>query len=298
MLRVLLWGMGKEYNTNINSIKYFETTNQFEVIGVISSENHSFRQLDGYRVYNDTELNLIDYDYIIVMSEKYFKDIQHNLITRKVDKKKIISYKVLLLPGVKFEHYIRLFQNCPTIISNNCWGGIVYNTLGMECISPFKNLFLEDSDYLKLLDNLELYLKNDLIFSSYGRDVHSGAVYPIMKLMDIHIHFNHSTSIEDAVRDWNRRVKKVNYENLFIEMYTESKENAKLFANNKFTKKICFVPFETDNKYMLQLHLQGKQKEFWETVNKNASLGNGSYAYDLVELLLGKYNKRYDENIL
>ena len=118
MLRVLLWGMGKEYNTNINSIKYFETTNQFE----------------GYRVYNDTELNLIDYDYIIVMSEKYFKDIQHNLITRKVDKKKIISYKVLLLPGVKFEHYIRLFQNCPTIISNNCWGGIVYNTLGMECI--------------------------------------------------------------------------------------------------------------------------------------------------------------------
>lgn len=45
MLRVLLWGMGKEYNTNINSIKYFETTNQFEVIGVISSENYSFRQL-------------------------------------------------------------------------------------------------------------------------------------------------------------------------------------------------------------------------------------------------------------
>lgn len=141
MLRVLLWGMGKEYNTNINSIKYFETTNQFEVIGVISSENHSFRQLDGYRVYNDTELNLIDYDYIIVMSEKYFKDIQHNLITRKVDKKKIISYKVLLLPGVKFEHYIRLFQNCPTIISNNCWGGIVYNTLGMEYISLQKFIF-------------------------------------------------------------------------------------------------------------------------------------------------------------
>ena len=61
---------------------------------------------------------------------------------------------------------------------------------------------------------------------------------------------------------------------------------------------ICFVPFETDNKYMLQLHLQGKQKEFWETVNKNGYFGNGSYAYDLVELLLGKYNKRYDENIL
>jgi hypothetical protein len=49
---------------------------------------------------------------------------------------------------------------------------------------------------------------------------------------------------------------------------------------------------------MLQLHLQGKQKEFWETVNKNGYFGNGSYAYDLVELLLGKYNKRYDENIL
>jgi uncharacterized protein (DUF1919 family) len=112
-------------------------------------------------------------------------------------------------------------------------------------ISPFKNLFL-DSDYLKLLDNLELYLKNDLIFSSYGRGANSDVVYPIMKLMDIHIHFNHSTSIEDAVRDWSRRVKKVNYENLFIEMHTESEESAKLFANNKFTKMICFVPFETD----------------------------------------------------
>ena len=78
-------------------------------------------------------------------------------------------------------------------------------------ISPFKNLFLEDSDYLKLLDNLELYLKNDLIFSSYGRGANSDVVYPIMKLMDIHIHFNHSTSIEDAVIDWSRRVKKVNH---------------------------------------------------------------------------------------
>ena len=37
-----------------------------------------------------------------------------------------------------------------TIISNNCWGGMIYESYGMQKLSPTVGLFFMSEDYIKL----------------------------------------------------------------------------------------------------------------------------------------------------
>lgn len=162
----------------------------------------------------------------------------------------------------------------------------MYKSLGMECLSPFKNLFVEDDDYIRLLTNLKGYLGEKIQFLHFATDEHSKKKYPVMKIGDVSIHCNHDDNPESAARNWERRCAKINYDNLFVEMYTESPEVADRFqAMEQFEKRICFVPFESKNKNAIKLELCGRQTEFWEAVNSNAANGNNCLTYDLIGLL-------------
>lgn len=141
---------------------------------------------------------------------------------------------------------------------------------------------------MKLLRNLRHYLESVLVFDHYSTDIHSKHSYPVFWLDDIKVHCNHVDCIEEAVKDWERRIKKINYENLFVEMYTESRYVASEFCDLDFyQKKICFVPYNPGGcKALLQLPILPGQSEFWETVNSNAAVGTNGIVYNLVELLL------------
>lgn len=169
---------------------------------------------------------------------------------------------------------------------------MIYHTLGMECLSPFKNLYLEDADYLKLLKNLKYYLNCKLEFKEYAIEIHSKETYPVMCLHDITVHCNHSKTHEDAISNWERRVKKINWDNIFIEMYTESSFFAHEFSKlDHFQKKICFVPFEIHDESQMQLKTLREGQEFYQVVNDNA--GNSGLTYFPWELLELSRNYRY-----
>lgn len=51
-----------------------------------------------------------------------------------------------------------------SIISNNCWGGFMYQSCKLQYNSPFIGLFLFAPDYIKLLKNLEENLKRKFIY--------------------------------------------------------------------------------------------------------------------------------------
>ena len=51
-----------------------------------------------------------------------------------------------------------------TIISNNCWGGMIYESYNLQKQSPTIGLFFKSSDYIKFISNLEYYLSQDLKF--------------------------------------------------------------------------------------------------------------------------------------
>lgn len=111
-----------------------------------------------------------------------------------------------------------------SLISSNCNGGWILHELGLEFNSPFVNLFITASDYIKLLSDLEIYLNTELIFLEKGKGtkLYPNLNYPVGILKDIYIYFMHYQSEEEAYQAWNRRVKRIRWDNLFIIMTDRS----------------------------------------------------------------------------
>lgn len=292
--KIILWGQGILYHSHLNVIRFFEQQGAIQVVGLTAAVIPYFKRLDGYPVLAPECLDKTDYDYIIIMNDTHFDEIVKDAMRQGIPREKLLSYRVLDIPDLDFEAYIKLKESRISIVSNNCWGGIIYRSLGMECLSPFKNLFVEDEDYIKLLKDLEHYLKCPLQFAYYHEDTHSKERYPVMALDDIMVHCNHDSEPESAIEKWNRRCRKFNFEHIFVEMYTENRAIAEQFLELKrYREKICFVPYESDREDLMRLELQPGQTEFYEAVNSNAKFGRNSGAYDIVDLLNGKKSYRY-----
>lgn len=109
-----------------------------------------------------------------------------------------------------------------SIISNNCWGGSVYEDFGLNYTSPTIGLFFFAPCYIKFITDLKMNLSTPLRFvntSKYDRGEYLQSLnrYPIGMLNDeIEIHFLHYNTEEEAIEKWNRRVARVNYDNLFF----------------------------------------------------------------------------------
>lgn len=51
-----------------------------------------------------------------------------------------------------------------TIISNNCWGGMIYESYNLPKQSPTVGLFFMASDYIKFISDLRGFVNGELIF--------------------------------------------------------------------------------------------------------------------------------------
>lgn len=114
-----------------------------------------------------------------------------------------------------------------SIISNNCWGGSVYEDLGLGYRTPTVGLFFFAPCYINFLSDLKRNLTAPLQFvkrSKYdkGNYLQSLNPYPIGLIGgNIEIHFLHYHSEEEALEKWTKRADRVNHDNLFIS-FTDS----------------------------------------------------------------------------
>lgn len=145
-----------------------------------------------------------------------------------------------------------------TIISNNCWAGTaVYQPFGLKYNTPTVGLFIMDEDYMRMLENLDYYLSQNLRFIApkdskyYDKISNNGkkeVTYPIALLGDdVEIHFLHYRSQEEAEQKWKRRAKRINCKCLLIKMSFrdngyDKAQMVNRFLKLKFANKICFVP--------------------------------------------------------
>lgn len=145
----------------------------------------------------------------------------------------------------------RINNNDFTIISNNCWGGICYEYFGLPKQSPTVGTYFFADDYIKFVTNLTHYLNTKIKIikaeeSKYYRLLKekSETNVPIGLLDDIEIVFLHYRDPEVAIQKWNRRVKRVNLNNIIIKFSYMNECNDELlekFLSISGIKKICFV---------------------------------------------------------
>jgi len=112
-----------------------------------------------------------------------------------------------------------------TIISNNCWGGMIYESYNLQKSSPTVGVYMMASDYVKFISNLKHYLSADLTFINQEsarcfNDIKNNKNYPNFPIGllggEIEIVFLHYTSEQDALEKWKRRCKRVNFKNILF----------------------------------------------------------------------------------
>ncbi len=156
----------------------------------------------------------------------------------------------------------RLKDKNLTIISNNCWGGTVYEAHNLQKQSPTVGMFFTADDYIKFLKHFKEYLNAPLTFippsESRWKDMKevSGdsrfGSYPVGVLKiagggyseSIEIFFLHYHSEEEARDKWERRCKRINWDRMLVKFNDQNgctEELIKEFDELPFKNKICFT---------------------------------------------------------
>ncbi len=139
-----------------------------------------------------------------------------------------------------------------TIISNNCWGGFIYQSYGIEYKTPTIGLFFMADDYIKFVKNIRKYINMKLEFiepeetkyPDYFMNHDKFGSYPVGKLGDVEIHFLHYKSEKDAFEKWNRRVNKINWNRMLFKFNDQNlctEELIEEFSKLEVKNKICFT---------------------------------------------------------
>lgn len=139
-----------------------------------------------------------------------------------------------------------------TIISNNCWGGMIYESYNLIKKSPTVGMFFFADDYIKFIYNLEKYLNKELKFikkeeSKWKNEMlhdKKFGTYPLAKLDDIEIFFVHYKTEQEAKEKWERRCKRINFDKIIYKFNDQNNckiENLKDFINFPAKNKLFFT---------------------------------------------------------
>lgn len=288
MLKCVIWGTGDLFQKNIGCIKLHEALGAIQVVGV-TSKDCSFSQILGYEVVSKEELCAVTFDLIIVMTDrKNYAAIVEEAERLGFSKDKMVHGDVFWRTDFDILKYMELKKNPPSILANNCWGGITYHSLDLPFRSPLINMSIhEDKDFIKLCGDPQKYMDEVIRFYEMKYNEELGREYPVALCGDIKLRFLHYETLDVAIECWKRRKERMDWNNLFVMMYTENKETAKDFLELPYEKKICFVPFETKERQLCYVNCydaaKGGKTELWRKVNGMAE--RRILYYDDVDLL-------------
>lgn len=151
------------------------------------------------------------------------------------------------------------FKGTPniTVLCNNCSGGVIFHELGLKFLSPTINLWMKPKDFIKYCSNLRHYSQCKLEFlepTSYLPATIKP--YPVARLDDIIIYFQHYATEQEARKKWEERTKRINYDNarcLLCERDGCTHEDLIRFANLPYpTAALVHLPFKgiSDTHYL------------------------------------------------
>lgn len=322
MREIIIWGAGRDYQSLYNLIKFEELKGNIEVIAI--ADKHAWQiTIDGYKVIRPGEIKNHTFDYIVISSSKYYEEIKAEALKLGIKRESLIRGAVLQIPCFDFAEYAQLRENPVSIISDDCWGGFLYHYLDLPFMTPFINLRILDSGFLKMIGNLEKYLSRPLIMERQG----DMRFCPVGSLdvdgEKVFLFFVHHDTFEEARKDFDRRRGRINGSNLFIKMSYDKAEFFQFstseddlsdkcfckymswFDSLPYKKKICWVHSDMGTQISLPSVVVRNSftHEYPEWSRGNPRLCRGydfdmnylEKEYDIFKLLLtGEHNARFD----
>lgn len=238
MKKVIVWGTYVEYDLFYKWFEVERLKGNMEIEAIVLNAENLFSMIDGISVIKIDELLEREYDYLIDMNQRERSTVARILELLKIPSDKVIPAGVFRQPFFDFKRYIEVKESNVSIIANNCWGGYTYNSLKLKMLSPFINLVVGADDYFRILSNLKYYMEQEPCFVKERYEPTLQRNYPVIRFDDVDVYFLHYTDFNDAVENWNRRKKRLNYDNLFIEMIIDKYEDIEKFVQLPYKHKI------------------------------------------------------------
>lgn len=145
----------------------------------------------------------------------------------------------------------RLKNDSFSVLCPNCVGGVLYKRLNQPFLTPTINMWMEDADLIKFASDIKKYVSGELQFIETLYD------YPVAKLDDIILYFNHCTTQEEAREHWRKRIDRIQEENMFLILSDRcglTEANMKMLESIPCKGKVVFTSQNMELKdYMLYL---------------------------------------------
>ena len=272
--RVILWGYGTEYQKIKDRLHAFHDSGKLRILGITATDPPKQAMLDGWKVLRPEVIEALDHDLILICNVPHYKEIaQYILRTLHVDRRRLMPSWVIE-NAQSIEEYQTLVENPISILSNNCWGGVLSSGLGLEHRSPTKNCWFLDPDYFKLLKDPEHYFfECDPVFRGWmpGGDERQTR-YPVLSLDDVLIFCNHDTDPDTAIQNWLRRREKLELDRVFVSYSPDSPEKELAFSRlDRYPNKLCIVPWEPQCACSVKAELAPEDKQWMNTVIRTAA---------------------------
>lgn len=252
--RCLLCFYDKCLFENFSVIKNLINNNALEIVGVTSFYDTNiklYKMYLGFPVFSIDDIKFLSIDLIIIFSYdgNYLNLWESRFIDLGYSNDQILRWNIVNRFGFDISKYQKLKRDVPTIFSPNCWGGITYNSLGLEFHSPLINLWTSQEDFLKFCKNYEQYITEQLTLISYKYEQNLKHNYPVCKCGDITLNFNHYLTFDEAVEAWDRRKSRINSNNIFVMFFCENESLLEDFCLLKY-RKVCFINFKRDSQIL------------------------------------------------
>lgn len=145
-----------------------------------------------------------------------------------------------------------------SVFASNCNGACICHDLGLAFNSPFVNLWMTPTDFIVFLKAPREYLSLPLVFQS-----EKSVPYPVAKLGNLTIWFEHYSSDEDAANAWKRRCERILWDKLFIMMTDRdgcTYEDLQSFDALPYEHKVVFthIPYP---EIRSAFHISGFEKD-------------------------------------
>lgn len=281
MLKVFLWFLSTDTSQLEGAIKILERQhNGLKLVGAATGEEIS-------------KANEKIFDVLLFVGTRGLDTGKIVNAARQLNlpEEKLLGDWIVYVPGFTLEKYRRLQRSRPSIISMNCFGGMLSHALGLPFRSPFVNLRLSEKDFLNFLQSPRLYIDEEPRFEKLiGKSVEAPDGYPLMSLADISLNMMHYKEAHEVIDKWNERKRRINRCNLFVTMFTEDEKILREFDALPYGKKVCFVPFKSDLDSAWYINPEiDKEAAFFAEKITNFAFGKFFY-YDVFDMLL--YGKK------
>jgi Exopolysaccharide biosynthesis protein len=252
MKKCIIWGAGNDYDRLYNNIQFEVYKENIEIKAIVSRKENIFcNYMDKIPLITKEEIRNYEFDYIIVCSGHFFNEISNEACSIGIERNKVLNGCVFTYAHFDFNKYIQLIENPITIISDDCWGGQVYHALFLQFNSPTININWKKEEYAKFVSDLSYYLRQPLRCGREG-NLDTGE-YPIGLLgeneKEVQMELIHNISFQEVRQQWERRVKRVNFNNIFVKFGLNKRDNWEYYLNIFDLlpyKKICFFSYVRD----------------------------------------------------